>query len=159
MSPPFRGKNQVSRLKSRLDAAFERIEDIDPGALEARAHYARYLCVLVAGYVEQACKELAQEWCRQKASPTVGRYAASRLDKFQNPNPEKLLQLVGAFDSAWRETIESDFVAELAAVGSVVGDRHLIAHGESTSITYERIRGYYDAIQRLVSHLETRFDV
>ena len=49
-------------MKKRLDATFERYRRLDPSVdLEVQSDFARYLCVLVAGYLETAVAELVLE--------------------------------------------------------------------------------------------------
>lgn len=158
MSARFRGRREVARLKQRLDESFDRVSSIDPNALELRADFARYLCVLVAGYLEQSVRELAREWSRNQAGPSVARYADKQIRFFQNAKRERLLQFVGSFDASWRAQLESDFNPELHAADSVVENRHSIAHGESVGMSYDWIRDYYESVERLVQQLVTYFD-
>ena len=152
------GRREVTRLKQQLDAAFSRVSLLSTSDIELRSDFARYLCVLVSGYLEMAVQELAAECCRRQSSPMIHRFASSQLRSFQNPGREKVLQLMGSFNPGWRTYLESNFANELEAAGSVVSNRNLIAHGRSVSITYIRVRDYFDRVQRLVEQLSNWFD-
>jgi hypothetical protein len=58
------GRAEVWRLKQRLDATFERAGRVGSD-LELQSDFARYLCVLVSGYMEKAVVELVLEHSRR----------------------------------------------------------------------------------------------
>lgn len=144
--------------RRRVDAAFARATTLTAGDIEVQADFAKYLCILVSGYVEVAVSELAIEHCRTRAAPTVHTYAASQLERLQNLNAERLLQVVGSFNPQWRTTLESFMAGQRKdALDSVVDLRNKIAHGESVGVTLNRIRGYYTSIKEIVDFLENQF--
>lgn len=93
--------------RRRLDAAFARFSQLQGTDLELQADYAKYLCILVSGYVEVAVSELAIEHCEKRSTPSVHSYISSQLDKLQNVKAERLLQLLGSFDAKWRVDLEA----------------------------------------------------
>jgi hypothetical protein len=58
------GRAEVERLRQHLDATFKRIGSVDSD-LELLSDFARYLCVLVSGYIERAVAELLLEHARR----------------------------------------------------------------------------------------------
>ena len=149
------GFREVGRMKQRLDATFERIGTIDPDSLELRSDFAKYLCVLVSGYIETALAQMIQEHARQNGSPTPQRFVESKMDKFTNANPQKIIELLGSFDKEWRREIEKFLVGDQKdAISSIVKNRHLIAHGRDSQITYHNIRDYYGKAQRVVDRVQ-----
>lgn len=158
MTGPLRGRAEVTRLKRQLDDAFSRIGNIDEADLQMRSDFARYLCVLVSGYVEKSIQELAHHWTRRSAAPSATSYVGRELSFFQNAKSEAILTLVGSFDPIWRKRLESDYSDELQAVNSVVGNRHQIAHGGTASVSYAWVKEYYDRVQRLIDVLQDMFD-
>lgn len=153
----FQGRLEVERLKRRLDETFKRYDEL-PSNTEVQSDYSRYLCVLVAGYVEQAVQELTLERCRQQASPSVRRYASAQLRRLQNMNAEKLTQTLASFDPRLKADLESTFRAELDALSSLVANRHAIAHGGSVGVSYVRVKESYALIQTLIDWLAGEFD-
>src|SRR5206468_3361500 len=103
---PMNGRAEVARLRQRLNDTFGRVGAIS-GPLELQSDFAKYLCVLVAGFLEQATVELAAEWVRHRSDERTLRHVLKRLERFQNPNRERLLQLIGSFDSDWRKDVEA----------------------------------------------------
>lgn len=144
------GRAAVTREQQRLDAVFTRVDSL-PSETELRSDFARYLCVLVSGFLETAVAELLLEHSRRCAAPTIQRFVDSKTSGFTNANSEKLLQLLGSFDPEWRAAAEKLLQDEFkTAVDSVVSLRHGIAHGRNTGITYIRVKDYYDAVKEVV---------
>jgi hypothetical protein len=108
--------------------------------------------------MEQALQELALEWTRKQSSPSVQRFVESRLDRVQNVNGERLCQTVGAFSSEWRVELERDFKDELTALSGLMANRHLIAHGGTVGISYQRVDDNFQQVKLLVEFLKDRFD-
>ena len=65
---------RTASLKEQLDATFGRIGGIDHSEFELRADFARYLCVLVNGYLEQSIRNACAEYARMRAQPSVANY-------------------------------------------------------------------------------------
>lgn len=147
------GRAEVARLKQRLDATFQRIEGVDSD-LELRSDFARYLCVLVSGYLERAVAELVLEHARRSGGPSLQRFVETKTRRFANANSERLQNLLGSFDADWRQTLGFFLVDELKdAVDSVVALRNTIAHGGSVGVTYQRISDYYMRVQKVVDQV------
>jgi len=99
-------EREVARLKQRLDATFKRIEGVDSD-LELRSDFARYLCVLVSGYLETLVAEPVLEHARRSGTPTLHRFVEVKTRRFTNVNSQRLQNLLGSFDPDWRQTLES----------------------------------------------------
>lgn len=151
------GKNIVATLRAKLDATFARIGSFSGRDLELHSDFARYLCILVSGFVETALSELTAEHCRKRAAPTVSNYAQSQLSRLQNVKSERLLQLMGSFDPKMRVEFE-EFIdgPRKDALDSVVDLRNKIAHGESVGVTYMRIKDYYKLISEIIDFVEAK---
>lgn len=147
------GKAEVHRLKQKLDATFGRIQAVGDD-LELKADFAKYLCVLVSGYLEKAVVELVQEHARQCGAPSLQRFVEQKTRRFTNANAQKLQDLLGSFDPDWRKNAEGFLVDELKdAVDSIVDLRNTIAHGNSVSVTYHRVSDYYQCVQQVIDKI------
>lgn len=145
---------EIYRYKQRLDNLFEQVSALSDN-FELKSHWARYLCVLVAGFIENSVRSIYIQYSKEKAAPTVTNYVTSRLKRFINPNMEDILELAGHFDTKWRECISDKGGIELKdAVDSVMAQRNLIAHGDNTGISYARVKDYYKLILELVELIE-----
>ena len=147
------GRAKVSSLRQKLEATFARVNlaQADP---ELQSDFAKYLCVLVSGYVETSVKELLLEHSRRNAAPTLQRFVEARTRRVANLNSERLQQLLGSFDPDWGKNLSLFLVDEKKdALDSVVDLRNKIAHGESIGLTYQRITEYFRHIQRVVGRV------
>jgi hypothetical protein len=147
------GRAEVERHKQRLDATFAREAKLSADA-ELLSDFARYLCVLVSGFLEQSVIELTLEHVRTHAGVSIQRYAEARLRKFTSANARHLTELLGSFDPAWRVDLQQYLTDEPKdAVDSVIALRHQIAHGRSTGLTMTRIKTYYAQVKNVVDHV------
>lgn len=154
----MRGQQEIRALRQRLDAAFQRARSLSSADFEIQADFARYLCILVSGYVETSVSELAIEYCRQRAQTNVSNYATRELSRVQNLKFERLLQVVGAFSPEWRTELEAYVESrQKDALNAVIDLRNKIAHGETVMVTYSRIRDYDAAIEEIVEFLISKF--
>jgi hypothetical protein len=114
------GRAEVSRLRQQLDATFARSAAASHDA-ELQADLARYLCVLVSGFLEQAVVELLLEHTRNRAAPTVHQHVEASLRRFANPKARRLVHLLGSFHPDWRRDFETFLVDERKdAVDSII---------------------------------------
>jgi RiboL-PSP-HEPN len=154
----LKGRHEVERLRKRLDSAYKRY-DLVGKEEELRSDFARYLCVLTSGYLEQSVYYLLTAFAQGKAHPSVLRFVDSELNRFQNPNIGKICDLLEQFDPSWKAKVEAFAVSEIKdAVGSIVSTRHGIAHGESTGITFSQLKSRYEKLQELVIFLTQLLD-
>jgi len=149
------GRAEVARLRKQLDDTFERVRDLmgDPD-LEIRSDFARYLCVLVSGYLERALVEIILEHARSAGGPTLQRFVEVHTRRFANANCQRILSLVGNLDPRWRTDLEAVLKDERkAAIDSIIALRNRIAHGTPPGITYHRIREYYLHVQAAIEEV------
>jgi hypothetical protein len=153
----LQGRAEVARRRQRLDALFQAIEGAGLNS-ELTAHYARYLCVLVSGYVEQSVKELVSQYCRRRSPDPIQRYVGTQLKRLNNIDLEKLKQLVHSFNVDWWTDIENERPDELLAFGSVATVRNAISHGAETGITLSTVKQYFEQVSVVLGDLSDRFD-
>lgn len=147
------GRAQVHSERQRLDNTFARASGLnhDP---ELLADFARYLCVLVSGFLEQAIIEIVLEHTRSQSSPSIQRYVGGKLARFTTANSQNVKDLVGSFDPDWYSDLTVYLVGEHKdAVDSVVSNRHAIAHGRFVGVTMTSIQRYYDRVKEVVDHI------
>lgn len=145
---------EVVRYKQRLDNLFDKgaglFEDI-----EMQSHWARYLCILVSGFLEVAVREAYLQYSREKAAPYVVNYVDGRLEFFQNPKMSKILDLTRAFSPEWADYLKNNTSDEYKdAIDSIVANRNRLAHGEDVGLTYARMKNYYERALKVVDMIE-----
>jgi hypothetical protein len=152
------GRAEVSRLKRRLDATFSRIPQASAD-IEVQADYAKYLCVLVSGFLENAIVALALDFAEQRSSPEVAAFVERQLQYWTNPNTDKICTLLGAFSSQWGTKALAFLIDERKeSVNSLVALRHKIAHGESVGTSLSQVKAHYATIVSVVGFIADLLD-
>ena len=145
---------EVVRQRQRLNHLFSEVASFS-GQLELQSHWAKYLCILVSGFLETSVQSIFSEYAKSKAAPPVVNYAMNRLSGLQNVNMHRILELTRSFDPSWAEQLESATEGEIRdAVNSIVANRNQIAHGVSIGLSYVRIKDYYGHANRLIDLLD-----
>ena len=123
-----------------------------------QGHWGRYLCIVVAGFVENGLRTIYSEFAASAASPQVARYVASQLEGVTNPKAQRFLQVAGAFRESWRTDLEHYLESETElrknAIDSIMANRNLIAHGKDTGITVARVVTYLDQCVEVLTFIE-----
>ena len=123
-----------------------------------RSHWAKYLCVLCAGFLENAITEVYGEFVRGAASKPVADYAVSVLSKIQNPNAQKFFETAHKFKPQWGTDLNNylDLNGRREAINSIIKNRHEIAHGRYSGITLVQIKNYLDKAIEVVEFIENQ---
>ena len=144
---------ELSTQRQRLDELFEKARQIQD--LELQAHWSRYLCVLVSGYIENSVRLLLFEYAKKRAQPIVASYVLNRIEQFQNPTMGAILELMGRFSQDWKNELAAQTEGELKeSVNSIVGLRHRIAHGASVDLSMVPMTRYYRNAVKVVELIE-----
>lgn len=147
------GKAEVARQRQQLDATFKRAAGLGADA-ELLSDFARYLCVLVSGFLEQAVIELLIEYVRTHSDNRVQQHVEQRLRQLTNLRAQRLIEVLGNFDPDWRRDLESFLVDEYKdALNGIVDLRSTIAHGRYAGVTMTRVQNYYDRIKTVVERV------
>lgn len=125
----------------------QKIEDISrniPSDDGLASHLARHSCLLGCAALEVGLKELVLEYVKRRSCNEVVRYARSQLDYLNNPKPHVIVEVLRKFDPAWAISFEA-FIddggrAVRESLGSLVGQRNLIAHGRNSDVSFGRLK-------------------
>lgn len=154
-----RAASRVSAAEARLDSTFERVRAVPFENGELRSDCARYLCVLVSGYLETAVVDLIIAYASAVSHPRTARLVERKLTRTTNLKAEPLAQLIGALDSDWEAGLREYLGDERkASLDSLVSLRHEIAHGNPTGVTLVTVTTYYGAIKETVDYLSQLLD-
>jgi hypothetical protein len=147
---------ELNRQLQAIDSLFKRTRAACGDDIEMMAHWARYLCVLCAGFLENALTALYSDYCRRSSNEYVASFATRTLELISNPKTGRFLEVAGKFRQSWREDLET-FVDEDGrrdAIDSIMNNRHQIAHGQRSDITMARITTYFEKAVQVVDHIE-----
>lgn len=152
--------NSHDKYRSRIDNLLKSYvaEDSSP---EAQAHNAKYLAVLVSGYLEQAVKELLLQYASQGSRRQISRYVEETWPISKNMNTENIKTILGQFNSNWSDNFLEwlkDKDDRKNDINSVVSWRNSIAHGQESKtngVTLVSVRRAFSTISELVSFIDT----
>ncbi|WP_202904920.1 HEPN domain-containing protein [Neptunomonas antarctica] len=146
------------KYKSRITNLFNVYDNVSDPA--EQAHNAKYLAVLVSGYLEQAIKELLLHYTFQGARPQISRYIEETWPISRNMNTQNINDILGQFNSKWSEDflywLEQDDNRK-SNINSIVRWRNGIAHGQesnTTGVTLVSVRNAFSTIGDLVSFID-----
>lgn len=139
-------------LRDALDSTFARASRIDPSEVELRADFARHLCVLVSGFIDQTIRNYTIEYVRARASPAVLNHVSKAIANLTNLKAEKLAAHLLTFDGGWKNDLDALISDERKdAIDSVIALRHGIVHGKPGDITIARMQRYYSEICKVMA--------
>ena len=142
---------EVVQRRARLTATFALVARMNDQELQSE--FAKYLCVLVSGFLEQAVRDILLSYASLNSDQIVTRYVEGTVDR-TNLNAQRLGELVGLFSSDWQKELNAYVVDERrAALGNIRANRNAIAHGGDSTITLRQVRDYYDRINEVLDFL------
>jgi hypothetical protein len=149
---------ELSRQLQRLNGLFGRTAAASGGDIEIQAHWARYLCVLCAGFIENAFEEIYAEFVKGAASEPVARFTIRSLEKTNNPKTLKFIDTSRAFKEAWGDELEVfvDQNGRRDAIDSIMNNRHQIAHGKSSGISVARLEEWFEKSLEVIDFIENQ---
>ena len=147
---------EIARHKQRLDALFAK-SNLLPDEPEILAHWARYLCIQVSGFLEVSIKTIYREYAKKTSALNIQNYVTKQLSNFQNPTSGKISDLVGSFNQEWKRELNDTIEGEIKdSIDSIVNIRNKVAHGEDLGITLSTIKNYYKNAVKLIIFLENQ---
>ena len=145
----------VHAYKDRLDYLFDQASEFSDNP-ELLAHWANYLCVLVSGFVEVAMREIYYQYAKGRTDPSILNFVKRQLASVNNPKMKKVKEVTAWFSPDWAKQLESQLSDEhVAALNSIMDNRHNIAHGRSSDISYIELKKWYSRIIQLVDEIES----
>jgi len=150
---------ELSRQIQQLTALINKTDQASAGDPEMQAHWAKYICVLSAGLLENALSELYTEYAQGAASGAVAAYVRANISKIQNPKTSRYVEIASTFKKEWGEELAA-YASEgrKEALDSIMTNRHLIAHGKQSDISMARVKEYLKKSIELIEVVEEQCD-
>lgn len=131
--------------KQKIDALFNLISSAEDEELQS--HWAKYLCVLISGYLENAMRIALTEYVSSRAHPNISQYINKNVQKLTNLNSQKIGDLLNSFNDEWKSNFLSMITdEEREAINTIVTNRHNIAHGRDVGLTISSVKTYYERV-------------
>jgi len=127
--------------------------------IELQGHWGRYLCVLVAGFLENAIGEVYVKFITDSSSRQVAQYTIKTLKKIQNPKTDKFIETASRFKEEWGKQLKTFFEEDPSrkfAIDSIMQTRHNIAHGKDTVISVIQVKGYFEKSIKVIEFIESQ---
>src|SRR5437763_6710945 len=120
----------LSSQLQRLNEVFNKVNAACGSDFEMRSHWAKYLCILCAGILENAISESYGEFVRKASIKPIANYAIATLSKIQNPNAQKFCETAHKFRADWGIDLNNymNLDGRREAINSIMKNRHEIAH-------------------------------
>lgn len=133
---------EVYRHKKRLDNLFDKVSKIDD--IEMQAEWAKYLCVLTSGYIENSVRIILSDFANDRSHDFVSNYVSNQLRYFNNPKAGKIEKATRGFSPKWSDHISAKMEGEIKeSLNSIVVFRHQIAHGRDVNLSFVRMKNLY----------------
>lgn len=149
-------KRTISNLLEIYDED-KRREDSNP---ESQAHNAKYLAVLVSGYLEHAITELMLGYAAKDSKAEILRYVEKTWPSSRNMKTTAIMEILDQFNSSWSEKF-TEWLKEdenrKNNINSIVKWRNSIAHGEeanTTGVTLNSVRSKFDTASELILFID-----
>lgn len=127
--------------------------------LELQGHWGKYLCILAAGFLENAISEIYIELVSNSSSPQVASYTRTMLGKINNQKSSKFIETAFSFKKEWGAELGKYFDDNPKiknAIDSIMINRHLIAHGKTATVSVVRLKEYLDCSIEALEFIETQ---
>lgn len=92
----------AEELLDSIDISIKNITNFSNISDLEKAYLAKYLVVFISGVYEEAIETIINEKVEELKSKRISKYIASTMHyNFQNPNIDKIVSLLNAFDDEW----------------------------------------------------------
>lgn len=120
--------------RSRLDELVKKTPE-DP---EDQSHWAKYLTVLISGYLEQSIKEIFLELTASHDAIKLEKYIATTWPDSRNMRSSVISEILERFDDSWKLQFDNWLVTQenyKSEINSLIGGRNDVAHGKEANTT------------------------
>tara|TARA_R110000868_G_scaffold122089_1_gene323651 strand:+ start:3176 stop:3649 length:474 start_codon:yes stop_codon:yes gene_type:complete len=145
--------------KTKLDNLYTKVSSYT--VPNEQVEWAKYLCVLTAGYIEESLRVLLLDFASKNSSIEIQRFVEREINFITNCKTERIVAVLNKFDINWAEKFANDIKDKSPidreikdSIDSIVSNRHLIAHGKSVGLTYATMNSYYTYCARAIEILE-----
>jgi len=147
-----------ARIKSLIDNP-PTIAKRKGSETEIHAHWAKYACVLISGFIEQALKEVVLEYAESKAAPQIRNHIEHTWPKSRNMRSDVIQRTLEGLDKGWSKKHEewSNENQRKKEINEIITWRNDIVHGKESnlnSITLVSVKDKFKVACDLVDFIE-----
>lgn len=150
---------ELKKQYSHLTRLIKETNTSTGGNLELQGHWGRYLCVLVSGFLENAIRSVYTDFVSQVDDPHIIQYIQKSLKRIHNPKAGRFIEIANQFKEDWGKELEQHFKdhpENKEAIDSIMNTRNLVAHGQDSDISVNRVRGYLENSVKVIEFIENQ---
>lgn len=151
---------EISRQIQQLHNLIQRTNEACGDNSEIQSHWAKYLCIMSAGLIENSLKEIYIDFANEKASKPIANFISSKISQIRNPKPDKFFDIAASFNPNWKDELQNYMQTDGRgdAIESIMNNRHLIAHGKSrdSRVTVVQIKEWLFKSVQVLEFIETQ---
>lgn len=124
-------------------ARLERLAEKQPDNPEEQADWAKYICVLVSGFIEQAVKEILLEFAQRHEVNRLQSYIEGTWPESRNMKTSNIKEILTHFDQTWGARFDEWLKNKdqyKSEINSLIASRNDIAHGKEANTTNVTLR-------------------
>ena len=130
------------------------------GDTELQSHWAKYICIICSGLLENALNEIYTDYAFKQISQPIASFVSSKLSQIRNPKSSVFLETATAFKPVWRNELKNFMEDEGRgdAIDSIIKNRHLIAHGsdQNSGVTVSRVKDWLEKAIEVLEFIESQ---
>jgi hypothetical protein len=147
---------QIQRLQSLIKRSTEATKE----NIELQGDWAKYLCVLTAGLLENSIKQIYSDFANRTVATPLANFVSSNLSPIRSPRTQRFLEISSAFSMIWRGELENYFNdnGRGEAIDSIMRHRHLIAHGQyrNSNISMVQLKEYFTKAIEIMEFIDSQ---
>lgn len=120
------------RIENLIDE-FQAAAGVDISEIEMRAHWAKYICILVSGYLEQSVKEIVMEYADKVSVPRIRKYVLKTWADSRNMRFQAIQEILDNLDEKWAAEFDQWLQQKderKKEINEIIAWRNYIAHGK-----------------------------
>ena len=149
---------QNQRVQDRLQEIHDLLHRV-AGRTGLQAHWGRYLCILVASFLENSVTAIYEDYAYSTAGDNVANYVGNQIAfTVGNANADSIARTSGAFSEAWATELRA-FMADhdrQSAINTIVSQRNHIAHGRQSTISVDQVSEYLTKCVEVIDFIESQ---
>lgn len=135
------------------------VDDALGSATEVQAHWAKYACILISGYIEQSTKEILLGYADGTSARRVQKYLKATWPSSKNMKSSAISEILRSFDDTWETQFQTwvEHGERRKELNETIQWRNDIAHGKeanTNNVTLASVRTKFSVAKELVTFLE-----
>lgn len=143
-------QNQLSEINALLA--------IIPSDSAVQVHWGRYMCIVVAGFLENALQSVYKDYVSGINNANVVRYTSKHISRITNPNAGQFTQTAKAFSKTWQTDLH-EFISRdgrREAIDTIMRNRNSIDHGGQAVISAGDVKRYLEKGIEVINFIENQ---